>query len=52
MRAAVIKTMVVLAAAGTLGACNSIKDHRGYLVDYLQTRGMYLGVRDFEPTDD
>lgn len=33
MRAAVIKAMVVLAAAGTLGACSSIKDHRGYLVD-------------------
>jgi len=33
MRAAMIKTMVVLAAAGTLGACNSIKDHRGYIVD-------------------
>ncbi len=33
MRTAVIKAMVVLAAAGTLGACNSIKDHRGYIVD-------------------
>lgn len=33
MRAAVIKAMVVLAAAGTLGACSSIKDHRGYIVD-------------------
>ena len=33
MRTAVIKTMVVLAAAGTLGACNSIKDHRGYIID-------------------
>ncbi len=33
MRAAVIKTVMVLAAAGTLGACSSIKDHRGYLVD-------------------
>lgn len=33
MRAAVVKTMVIVACAASLGACNSIKDHRGYLVD-------------------
>ena len=33
MRAAVVKAMVVLAGAATLGACSSIKDTRGYLVD-------------------
>jgi hypothetical protein len=31
---------------------SSCDEHRSYLVDYLQTRSMYLGVKDFEPTDD
>lgn len=33
MRAAVIKAVVVLGGAASLGACSSIKDHRGYIVD-------------------
>ena len=33
MRAAVVKAVVVLAGVATLGACSSIKDTRGYLVD-------------------
>lgn len=44
MRAAVIKTMVVLAAAGTLGACNSIKDHRGYIVDQPLVDSVQPGI--------
>jgi hypothetical protein len=31
---------------------SSCETHRSYLVDYLQTRGMYLGVKDFEPSSD
>ena len=44
MRAAVIKAMVVLAAAGTLGACNSIKDHRGYIVDQPLVDSVQPGI--------
>lgn len=44
MRAAVVKAMVVLAAAGTLGACNSIKDHRGYIVDQPLLDSVQAGI--------
>ncbi len=44
MRAAVVKAMVVLAAAGTLGACNSIKDHRGYIVDQPLLDSVQTGI--------
>ncbi len=44
MRAAVIKAMVVLAAAGALGACSSIKDHRGYIVDQPLLDSLQPGI--------
>ncbi|MDH4397886.1 MAG: acetone carboxylase [Actinomycetota bacterium] len=39
-------------AADRVKLWSSCESHRGYLVDYLKTRGMYLGVRDFESSSD
>lgn len=44
MRAAVIKAVVVLAGAASLGACSSIKDHRGYIVDQPLVDSVQPGI--------
>jgi outer membrane protein assembly factor BamE (lipoprotein component of BamABCDE complex) len=44
MRAAMIKTMVILAGAAGLAGCNSIKDHRGYIVDQPLIDSVQAGI--------